>query len=127
MMTSLGQYSAAQVNALGVAFSTDTTLLAGQSPLTVFAPTNEAFEALPKVDLIFSMRMMMKDQCSEFSSLQGTMPPFDNHEMCQTSNYQCQQKCLNMALQLHGYSKYKSISQDIGFKNKYKSIRYDRC
>ena len=32
-----------------MAFATDTSLLAGQSPLTVFAPTNEAFEALPKV------------------------------------------------------------------------------
>ena len=37
------------MKALGVAFATDTSLLAGQSPLTVFAPTNEAFEALPKV------------------------------------------------------------------------------
>ena len=66
MLTSLGQDSAAQVNALGVAFSTDTTLLAGQSPLTVFAPTNEAFEALPKVDLIFSTRMMMKTSAVNF-------------------------------------------------------------
>ena len=46
---SVHKQTISQVKALGVAFATDTSLLAGQSPLTVFAPTNEAFEALPKV------------------------------------------------------------------------------
>ena len=51
------------MGALGVAFSTDTTLLAGQSPLTVFAPTNEAFEALPKVDEYFFAVNNTKHEC----------------------------------------------------------------